>query len=130
MPEVGPEILAGRGILLVDVEGGGEGQDELHVVLGRVPVKTISSNYTLDLVEDEHAYIVVTAAATITLPPEAPSGWTCAIRHAAGAAQVTIAPGANVTIDSVDDLLSIISGRAVSVTADIGNAYFLDGALT
>ena len=129
MPEVGPEILAGRGILLVDVEGEGEAQDELYVRIGRIPVKVISSNYTLDLDEDEHAYIVVTDAAAITFPPGAPSGWGCAIRHGGGAFACSITHGVGVTINAVDNLHTITPGKAISVVSNGSNTYYVDGAL-
>ena len=127
MPEVGPEILAGRGILLVDVEGEGEAQDELYVRIGRIPVKVISSNYTLDLDEDEHAYIVVTDAAAITFPPGAPSGWGCAIRHSGGGHTVNLAAGSGVTLNT--DGTTVTAGRAVALIADGGDTYYVDGGV-
>ena len=117
-----PELTAGRAIAL-SVAG-----EALTVRVTRWATRTYATSATLDLDLDEGAYVIVTGAATITLPPNAPNGWACAIRHAAGASVVSIAAGAGVTINSPDSLTTITAARAISVTANGSNTYYVDGS--
>lgn len=116
-----PELTQGRAITLT-LDG-----ETLTVRGGRLATRTYSTSATLDLTLDEGAYVVVTGAATITLPPSAPSGWSCTIRHAAGTSAVALAPGSGVTIDAPYDFTTLMPDRAVKVTSNGSDTYYVDG---
>ena len=97
---------------------------------GRLTIKSISgTSYTL-LASDAGKLLIFTSATavTVTVPPDVLTQGDVVCMRQGAAGQVTLAPGAGVTLSSTDNLLSTRKQAAqIAIVADGGNAFGVIG---
>lgn len=93
-------------------------------------LRFVDDDYELDPLEDEGRYVIVTATADITIPPDLPEGWRCNLRHAAGAVAVGLVSGANVTLELPSGHDKIAEDGRVELIADGDDSVYVDGDTT
>ena len=96
----------------------------------RHTLRFVTAHYELDPIEDEGRYVIVTATADITIPPDLPEGWRCKLRHAAGAVAVGLVAGSGVTLELPGGHDKIAEDGRVELIADGDDNVYVDGDTT
>ena len=93
---------------------------------GLVNVNSYSADRTLDAEDDLGSHARFTAAATVTIPPGLPLGWSCGIGNATASDTVALAEGSGVTLLSAG--VEVSNGKYVSLLVVASNVVEAVGA--